>query len=167
MIRKAIYPGTFDPFTMGHLEILRVGLKMFDEIYIVVSDNHLKKDSMLSVADRLSVIDRYVYSIYNLGKVSTMVSNELTVETAKRKNCLTIIRGVRNIIDFQKELDMSLNNYILDNDIETIFIPTKSVYSRISSTSVRELIKFGKRGVLDNYLHPEAIDYILSLTSVR
>ena len=152
-MKKAIFPGTFDPFTLGHLDVLKRSILIFDEIIIGIGKNSDKK-SMFSVEDRISFIKN---SIVELKNVKVMSYEGLTIDFCKNVNANFIVRGVRNNGDFEFEKAIARTNRLLSK-IETVFLLTSAETSFISSSIVRELIKNN-----GNYheLIPESITNIL------
>ena len=152
-MKKAIFPGTFDPFTLGHLDVLKRSILIFDEIIIGIGKNSDKK-SMFSVEDRISFIKN---SIVELKNVKVMSYEGLTIDFCKNVNANFIVRGVRNNGDFEFEKAIARTNRLLSK-IETVFLLTSAETSFISSSIVRELIKNN-----GNYheLIPESITKIL------
>ena len=117
----AIYPGSFDPFTNGHLDILKSGSEIFDRVIIAVSYNSDKK-AFLPIETRVELIKEAVSSLNN---VEVDSYNGLTAEYAKSKGATVLLRGLRNSIDFEYELNLSHANKALNNDLKTIFLATK------------------------------------------
>ena len=135
-MRKAIFPGTFDPFTLGHLDILNRSRLIFDEVIIGIGKNSDKK-SMFSVEDRISFIQSVVGESDN---VKVMSYEGLTIDFCKKVDANFIVRGVRNNGDFEFEKAIARTNRLLSK-IETVFLLTSAKTSFISSSIVRELIK--------------------------
>lgn len=134
----AIYPGSFDPFTNGHLDILKSGSEIFDRVIIAVSYNSDKK-AFLPIETRVELIKEAVSSLNN---VEVDSYNGLTAEYAKAKGANVLLRGLRNSIDFEYELNLSHANNALNNDLKTIFLATKPENCFISSSMIRELLKY-------------------------
>ena len=134
----AIYPGSFDPFTNGHLDILKSGSEIFDRVIIAVSYNSDKK-AFLPIETRVELIKEAVSSLNN---VEVDSYNGLTAEYAKTKGATVLLRGLRNSIDFEYELNLSHANKALNNDLKTIFLATKPENSFVSSSMIRELLKY-------------------------
>ncbi|MAV80656.1 MAG: pantetheine-phosphate adenylyltransferase [Flavobacteriales bacterium] len=134
-MRKAIFPGTFDPFTLGHLDILMRSLSLFDEIVVGVGTNGQKKP-MFSSEERVSFIKQ---SLKNEPKVKVQSFDGLTIDFCKEINASFIVRGIRNNGDFEFEKAIARTNRKLSK-IETIFLLTSAKTSYISSSIVRELI---------------------------
>ena len=135
----AIYPGTFDPFTNGHLSLVKRGLKMFDKIIIAVADNPSKK-RLFSVDERRVLISASVEDIDN---VEVDSFDGLMVDYAEQKGITTVIRGLRAVSDFEYELQLALMNRKLDRKIETVFLMPALGYIFLSSTIVKEAASFG------------------------
>lgn len=138
MLRIAIFPGSFDPFTIGHADIVRRALPLFDRIIIGIGQNSLKTP-LYSIEQRIEHI-RQVFQ--SEPKVQVEAFEELTIDFACEHNANYIIRGVRTIADFEYEQNMAIANRQLAN-IETIILYTKPEYQHISSTLVRDLAGHG------------------------
>lgn len=138
-MRIGIYPGTFDPITNGHIDIIKRGIKLFDKLYIVVPQN-IQKDTLFTTEERVRLIKEVLKDYPNIDVAST---NLLTVEFAKKVNATAMLRGLRMVSDFEYELQMATLNRHLSNDIETVFIMSSHEYSFLSSSSVKEIAKFG------------------------
>ena len=136
MKKKAIFPGSFDPITIGHIEIVKKSLKIFDEIIIAIGTNPEKK-YMFSENQRLNFISEHFYNEKN---VKVVAYYGLTFELCKKLKLKYIVRGVRNIFDFEYEKNMAEFNRNLGK-IETIIITSSNKNSHISSSLVKELIK--------------------------
>ena len=150
MERIAIFPGSFDPITLGHQSIVMRALPLFDKVIIAIGDN-TEKRCKYTLEQRMEWIEKTFEGIPNIEVDSY---NELTVDYCKRKNAKYIIRGLRNAIDFQYEQNIAQINSELDSEIETVFLLTELRYTNINSTVVREILKFG--GDVKKYL-PENI----------
>lgn len=136
---KAIFAGSFDPVTYGHLNVIQRSSTLFDEIHVVVAENKQKK-YLFSLEQRLLMLEELVSDLKN---VTVSYCNSLIVEYAKKVGAKVLIRGVRNITDFSYEFDLSLMNKGLCPSIETIFIPTEPKYFVLKSSSIKELASFG------------------------
>ena len=134
-MKIAIYPGSFDPITNGHIDILKRGAKIFDKIIIVVSYNSNKK-SFLSTEIRLKLIQEAVKDIPNI-EVDSF--DGLTVEYAKKVGATILLRGLRTSFDFEYEMQLSQTNNALNENIETVFLITNPEFNFISSSAVREI----------------------------
>ncbi len=137
--RTAIYPGSFDPITKGHLDVLERASKMFDRVIIAVLKNSSKK-SFLPVEDRVKLIKE---STTELKNVEVDSFEGLTIEYAQSKGARFLIRGLRAVSDFEYELQLCQTNSAIAPDIDTVFLTTKPKYNFISSSIVKELSDFG------------------------
>lgn len=135
----AIYPGSFDPITLGHLDVLRDGAKMFDKVIIAVAENSAKS-GMFSVEKRKELIKESVKDIPN---VEVDSFEGLTIEYAKKKGATILLRGLRAVSDFEYEMQLSQNNRALCEDIKTVFLITRPEYNFISSSAVKEILNNG------------------------
>jgi pantetheine-phosphate adenylyltransferase len=136
--RRAIYPGSFDPITNGHLDIIERSARLFDEVIVAVLLN-IDKEPMFSAAERMDMI-RSVISWDNV-KVDSFEG--LLVDYATRKNAQVIIRGIRAVSDYEYELQMALMNRRLEPRIETVFMMSGEAYSYLSSRLTKEVFKLG------------------------
>jgi len=153
-MRFAIYPGTFDPITNGHLDLVKRGLRIFDKIIIAVAP-HPKKLPLLSLEDRLMLIRE---SIKNLKNVEVEAFNGLLINYVRQKGGCVVIRGLRAVSDFEYELQMALMNRRLDMKIETVFMMPSEEFSYLTSTIVKEVASFG--GSIKG-LVPDAVEIAL------
>ena len=147
---RAIYPGSFDPVTYGHIDIMRRSCKIVDELIVGVLSNKAKIP-LFSVEARVKMLKEVTKDLDNIRIVPF---DGLLVEFASRMNAGLVIRGLRAITDFEYELQMSQTNQKLDPNIETMFLTTSIEYSYLSSTTVREIAAFG--GDLTQFV-PEAV----------
>ena len=138
-MRIGIYPGTFDPITNGHLDIIKRGLHLFDKLYIVVPKN-IQKNALFTTNERVELLQEVLKDYSNIEVVST---DELTVNFAEKVQATVMLRGLRMVSDFEYELQMATLNRHLNNKIETIFIMSSHEYSFLSSSSVKEIASFG------------------------
>ena len=138
MIKKAIYSGTFDPITNGHLDIIKKALNIFDELTIAVATSN-SKQPMFDLEKRVELIKLATKEFNN---ITVKPFSTLLVDFAKQENIATIIRGLRAISDFEYELQMGYANKSLNNNIETIYFMPSLNNAFVSSSVVRELIKF-------------------------
>ncbi len=136
---KALYPGSFDPITLGHLDLIERSSKLFESVIVLVAINS-EKQYLFPVGKRIELIEN---SVQHLDNVEVESFFGLTVEYAKKQNATTIIRGLRAVSDFEKELQMAQINHSLRPDIETLFLATASEYSFLSSSVVKEIARFG------------------------
>ena len=138
-IRTAIYPGSFDPLTMGHVDIIARGSALFDKIVVAVLEN-AEKDPVFSVAERLEMIEE---TFADRANVEADAFSGLLVEYAKKKNATSIVRGIRAISDFEYEFQMALMNRRLAPSIETVFMMPAEEYSYVSSHLIKEVVGLG------------------------
>ncbi len=138
-MKKAVCPGTFDPITNGHLDIIRRGLEIFDEVIVAVAKNP-KKMPLFGLEERLELIRGSVKGLQN---VRVDAFDGLLVDYVRSNNGIAIIRGLRAISDFEYEFQMALMNRRLDSDIETVFMMPSEEYSYLTSTIVKEVVSFG------------------------
>lgn len=136
---KAIFPGSFDPITYGHLNIIERASRIFDEIDVVVAHN-VNKKYMFSADERLGMVNELTKKFKN---VTAHISEKLIVEYARESGANVLLRGIRNSMDFSYEFDLSLTNKSLDSSIETVFIPTAQEFLTIKSSAIKELASFG------------------------
>ncbi len=136
---SAIYPGSFDPVTLGHLDIIERAAKLYDELIIGVLGNN-KKSPLFSEAERVNMLEEVTKHLPN---VRVMAYNGLLVDAAKENNVKVIVRGLRAITDFEYELQMAQTNRTMNMDIDTVFLTTSVDYSFLSSTTVKEIAYFG------------------------
>lgn len=135
----AIYPGSFDPITNGHLDIITRGAKIYDKLIVAVLVN-VDKKCLFSIEERVELIKRVTNHI---GNVEVLSFDGLLVDFAKLHNSKVILKGLRTMSDFEYEFQMALMNSKLDSEIETVFMMTSSEYSYVSSSSVKQVAKFG------------------------
>ncbi len=135
----AIYPGSFDPITNGHLDIITRGAKVYDKLIVAVLVN-MDKNCLFSIEERVDLIKRVTKNIEN---VEVLSFDGLLVDFAKMHNSKVILKGLRTMSDFEYEFQMALMNSKLDSNIETVFMMTSSEFSYVSSSSVKQVAKFG------------------------
>jgi len=138
-MRIAVYPGSFDPITNGHLDIIKRASRVFDEVIVGVLVNPDKK-GLFDIEERVLLIQQATKE-YNNVKVESF--SGLLVNFMKEKNARAIIKGLRAVSDFEYEFQMSLMNKKLDPNIETLFMMTNAKYSYLSSSSVKQVASFG------------------------
>ena len=134
-MRIAIYPGTFDPITNGHIDIIKRALKLFDKVIITVARNSAK-DPLFSEEERLAMIRE---AVRKLKGVEVDTFDGLLVKYARRKNATAFVRGLRAISDFEYELQMALMNRKLNEDLVTVFLMPNEKYTYLDSSIVREI----------------------------
>jgi pantetheine-phosphate adenylyltransferase len=152
--KRAIYPGTFDPFTNGHLEILTKALDIFDEVIVAVAHS-VEKRPMFDMDNRIEIIK---IATKELSGVKIVPYDSLTVDVAKDEGVEHIVRGIRTNADFEYELQMSYANSSLMSNLNTIFLVTKLDNSYVSSSTVRQIIKYG--GDISHLVSVDVFEYI-------
>ena len=135
----AVYPGSFDPITLGHLNVIRRSAAVFDELIVCVMVNS-GKQPLFTVDERVELIGRTVSRFYNVKAES---SQELLVEFMKKRDAKVIIKGLRTMSDFDREFQIALVNRNLDPSIETLFMLSSDKYTHISSSVVKEMARYG------------------------
>lgn len=155
-MRIGIYPGSFDPVTYGHLDIIERSSKLVDHLIVGVLNNNAKSP-LFSVEDRVTMLQRVTKTVPN---VSVMSFGGLLVEFARNMNANVIVRGLRAVTDFEYELQMSQTNRILEDNVDTIFLTTRLEYAYLSSSTVKEVAKFG--GDISKFVPEEVIGRIHS-----
>ena len=134
----ALFPGSFDPFTKGHKDIVRRALKLFDEVIVAIGYNSAKS-RYFEIDD---MVDRIKSAFDPEENVSVMVYNELTADLAQKTGASFLVRGLRNTTDFEYENSISQVNRYLNDELETVFLITSPEYAHISSTIIREVHKY-------------------------
>lgn len=152
-MKVAIYPGSFDPITKGHLDVLKKAASLFDKVIIAVLQNDAKK-GFLPTADRVALIQESVKEIEN---VEVDSFDGLTIEYAKKKGSTVLIRGLRAVSDFEYEMQLSQTNNALAPEITTVFLITKPKYNFISSSTVKEIAKM--KGDISKFVPPCVVEY--------
>lgn len=138
-MRIAVYPGSFDPITNGHLDVIERAAGFFDQLIVAVSRNP-SKHPLFTVEERVSILKNVLQPYYN---VQVDAFDGLTVQYAKLKGAQAIVRGLRAISDFENEFMMALTNRKLAENIDTIFLMTRAEFSFISSSGVKEVALYG------------------------
>ncbi|NJP10539.1 MAG: pantetheine-phosphate adenylyltransferase [Leptolyngbyaceae cyanobacterium RU_5_1] len=144
----AIYPGSFDPITLGHLDVIERGCRLFEQVVVAVLRNP-NKTPLFTVAERMEQIRR---STTHLSNIEVDSFDGLTVTYAKMRRAKALLRGLRVTSDFEMELQMAHTNKTLSEEIETVFLATSTEYSFLSSSLVKEIAKFG--GPIDHLVPP-------------
>ena len=141
-MRTAIYPGTFDPITFGHIDVIKKSLKVFDRVVVATTDN-INKNYYFSIEERLSIIKNSLFKDLKLNKKKIIVVSfdTLTIDLCKEYNATVIIRGLRAVSDFEYEFQLAGMNKKLDTSIETIFLMSDVENQIISSKFVKEITK--------------------------
>jgi pantetheine-phosphate adenylyltransferase len=149
-IRRAVYAGTFDPITNGHLDVILRAAKIFDEIIVGVADAVHKK-TLFTPAERLKLVREVTKDIPN---VKAEIFKTLLVDWAKEKKAVAVVRGLRAMTDFEFEFQMALTNRRLDEKLEAVFLMTREDLAYISSTNVKEIALLG--GDVKEMVPPQA-----------
>ena len=153
-MKRAIYPGSFDPLTLGHLDMIERSAKIVDELVIGVLNNSAK-NSLFSLDKRVSMIKEMTESMPN---VTVASFNGLLVDYMKEINATIIVRGLRAVTDFEYELQIAQTNHVENPEVETIFLTTSLQYSYLSSTIVKEFASYG--GDISKFVPARFIDRI-------
>ncbi len=138
-MRRAVYPGTFDPVTYGHLDVIKRGSKIFDELVVAVGHNPLK-DPLFTINERMDMISKNTKNISNI-KVDSFEG--MLTDYMKEMQTNVILRGIRTVSDFEYEFQRALANRVLKTDIETVFIMTSQEYSFLNSSLIKEAVSLG------------------------
>lgn len=149
MKRTGIYPGTFDPITLGHMDIIRRGAKLVDRLVIGVSTNP-SKSPMFTLEERMAMVRREVAGI--AGEIEVVSFDSLLMDFAERENASVIVRGLRAVADFEYEYQMAGMNQQLNSRIETVFLMADVCLQPIASRLVKEIAMFG--GTIDKFVPP-------------
>ena len=135
----AVVPGSFDPITLGHVDIIRRAADVFDKVYVAVLNNSAK-NPLFSIEERVALISEVIKDLPN---VRIEMSSGLLIDYARKKKAKAIVRGLRAVSDFEYEMQITSMNRVLDENIETFFIMSKNKYSFLSSSIVKEVAKYG------------------------
>jgi pantetheine-phosphate adenylyltransferase len=150
-VRVAIYPGTFDPLTNGHLDIVERAARLFDRLIVLVADNPTK-EPIFSAAERVQMIQEAVASLPDQTGITVDSYRGLTVDYARRVGAQAMIRGLRAVTDFEWEFQLALINQKLAAEVETVCLMTAQEHSFLSASMVRELAQYG--GDLEDLVPP-------------
>ena len=137
---KAVFPGSFDPFTKGHEDIVLRSLSLFDEVIVAIGFNSSKNKRYFEID---FMVEKIKATFKETPQVSVLVYNELTATLADKVGAKFLLRGLRNTTDFEYENSISQVNRHLNNDLETVFLITSPVFSSVSSTIIREVHRYG------------------------
>ena len=150
-MNTAIYPGTFDPITYGHIDVIRKSLKIFDRVIVATTDN-INKNYHFSIEDRLNIIHSSLFKDLKLNrnKIKVISFDDLTIDLCKKFKAYTIIRGLRAVSDFEYEFQLAGMNKKLDSKIETMFLMSDVENQIISSRFVKEIASLG--GNIDRFV---------------
>ena len=163
-IKIAVFPGSFDPLTLGHISIIEAGLKLFDKIIIAIGSNKQKK-YIFNITERKKMIQ---LNFKNHERISIKSYQGLTVDFCEKENAQHIIRGIRNSSDFNYEQSIAFMNYRLNDKIQTCFLPSTQEHSSISSSIVKEILlnkdmidKLQMKKKLKSFLSRDVLDQII------
>ena len=154
-MKTAIYPGSFDPVTYGHLDIIKRAAEIFDELTVSVLNNK-QKTPLFSVEERVNILQKATLDIPN---VEVKPFEGLSVNFARENHAQVIIRGLRAVTDFEYELQMAQTNRVLAPDVDTVFLTTSLQYAYLSSTILKEVAHFG--GDLSKFAPREITDAVI------
>ena len=160
-MKKAIYPGSFDPLTLGHLDIIERSARIVDELMVGVLNNSAK-NSLFSLDERVSMIKEMTDSMPN---VTVTSFNGLLVDYMREIDATIIVRGLRAVTDFEYELQIAQTNHVENPEVETIFLTTSLQYSYLSSTIVKEFASYG--GDLSKFVPARFIDRIYDKYQIK
>lgn len=139
-MRRAIYPGSFDPVTLGHLDVIKRAAVIFDELIVCVSVNSAKDSGLFSPEERVELIRRVTEDLPN---VKVDCTRELVANYARRNRSRVLVKGLRAVSDYEAEIQMALINTKLNSKLDTVFLYTRSKYAYLSSTVVKEMARYG------------------------
>ena len=154
MKRNAVYPGTFDPVTYGHLDLVKRGSVVFDNLIVAVGHNPFK-EPIFTLKERMDLLSRYTREISN---VTVDCFEGMLIDYMEEKNINVILRGIRTVSDFEYEFQRALTNRVLKKDAETVFIMTSLEYSFLDSSLIKEAVSLG--GSVSNFV-PSEVETLL------
>src|SRR5437763_7067222 len=157
-LRTAVFTGTFDPLTLGHLDVIRRGRLLFEHV-VVANGINPNKTSLFTIEEKVDLTRKIVAPLPN---VSVESFEELTVQFVKRIGARVILRGLRTLSDMEYEFGMTLTNHRLDPNIETVFLMADGEYSHVSSSLIKQVARFGGTEALQRFVPEELIAPILS-----
>ncbi|GIW87251.1 MAG: phosphopantetheine adenylyltransferase [Isosphaeraceae bacterium] len=159
--RIAVYTGTFDPLTLGHLDVIRRGVKLFDGLIVGIGVNP-NKEMLFTIEERVELARRVVAP---WPTVRVEPFHELAVQFVRRIGARVILRGVRTLSDMEYEFSMTLTNYRLDPEVETVFLMADGEYSHVSSSLTKQVARFGGAEALARFVPEELIEPIMAKIS--
>jgi pantetheine-phosphate adenylyltransferase len=140
--RTVVYPGSFDPLTNGHLDLIQRACRIFDRVIVAVTNNRAK-NPLFTVEERLDLLRLALRPLLRSGKVSLDSFEGLLVDYCRKKGAGTVVRGLRALSDFEYEFQMALMNRHLDSRLETVFLMPDEKYTYLSSTLLKEIVRLG------------------------
>lgn len=152
-MRRAVYPGSFDPITHGHLDVAERALRLFDELVIAVAASEAKHP-LFSLAERVALVEASLHHLSERQRVRVVPFDNLLVEFARQQDAVAVVRGLRALSDFEYEFQLALLNRRLNARIETIFLMPRGTYMAVSSRMIKEIAKLG--GPIDAFV-PDAV----------
>jgi pantetheine-phosphate adenylyltransferase len=156
--RTAVFTGTFDPLTLGHLDVIRRGRVLFDRLVVGIGLNP-NKQMLFTIEERVALARQVVATFEN---VEVEAFDELAVQFVRRIGARIILRGVRTLSDMEYEFSMTLTNNRLDPAVETVFLMADGEYSHVSSSLIKQVARFGGADALDRFVPPELVGPILA-----
>jgi pantetheine-phosphate adenylyltransferase len=156
--RTAVFTGTFDPLTLGHLDVIRRGMVLFDRLVVGIGINP-NKQSLFTIEERVALAREVVAPFEN---VDVEAFEGLTVHFVRRIGARIILRGLRTLSDMEYEFSMTLTNNRLDPEVETVFLMADGEYSHVSSGLIKQVARFGGCDALDKFVPPELIRPIMA-----
>jgi pantetheine-phosphate adenylyltransferase len=160
--RIAVYPGSFDPLTLGHMNIIMRGREVFDKLIVAVS-NSIVKDYLFTTKERVKIIEETFRD--DRTKIEVDYFDGLLADYLKEQKASIILRGIRTVSDFEYEYQMALANKTLDQGIETVFMMTEGMYSYLSSSVIKEIFAFG--GDVSGMVPKAVVKYLKKKSRIR
>ena len=154
-MRIAVCPGSFDPVTLGHIDIIRRASKLFDKVIVLISVNYNKKNPSFSIEERVDLIKRCTTEIKDIDNIDIDILDGLLADYVEKCNAVAIVKGLRAVSDFEYEFQMAMANKNLYSGAETIFLTTSSEYMFLSSSVVKQIAYFG--GDISKFIPAEIV----------
>lgn len=161
-MKTAICPGSFDPVTRGHIDIIRRAAKLFDKVIVVVMMNFNKRDSYFTASERVELLKR---SLKNIENVEIDMYSGLLAEYSDKVGACAVVKGLRAVSDFEYEFQMALTNQKLNPDFETVFLPANAKHMYLSSSVVKQVCEFG--GDISEFIPEEVSEDIIKRIKER
>lgn len=155
--RTAVFTGMFDPLTLGHLDVIRRGQRLFDHVVVAIGVNP-NKAALFTIEERVGLVRQVLAPLPN---VSVESFEELTVQFVRRIGARVILRGLRTLSDMEYEFGMTLTNHRLDPEIETVFLMADGEYSHVSSTLIRQVARYGGSAAVSRFVPEELVEPIM------